>query len=138
MLKGLLLLTVGLGTLMLVRGTMFTPVVTQLAGEDIPFDLKADWVGVCLSSEYEIPDLAIQKFAARSCWDGAEVPNDTIYITYLLPGGQCSRATAAGHFLEQDWIETRCFKQSEISGDRLVKTNGVYKFLRNSLDLNGG
>ena len=134
MLKGLLLLVVGIGALVLVRGIMFT----RLETEEILIDSKADWVGVCLSSEYEIPDLAIQKFAGHSCWNGAEVPNDTIYIAYLLQGGECSRTAVVGHFLERDWTETRCFKRAEIAGARLVKTNGVFHFSQASTDTNGG
>jgi len=98
-------------------------------GDEIAFDIDSEWETVCLTSQYEIPDIALDRVLGVQCWNGSEVPHNSIFVTYSQPGGTCVLQKAQGQFLTDGNSETRCYSRSEVEGSRLVKTNGVFEFV---------
>lgn len=97
-------------------------------GDEITLGIDTEWKTVCLTSQYEIPDITLDRVLGMQCWGGSEVPHNTIFVTYGQPGGTCVLQRAQGQFLADGNSETRCYSRSEVEGSRLVKTNGVFKF----------
>ncbi|WP_131821811.1 hypothetical protein [Salipiger marinus] len=97
-------------------------------GDEITLGIDQEWETVCLTSQYEIPDIALDRVLGMQCWDGLEAPQNTIFVTYSQPGGTCVLQKAQGQFLTDGNSETRCYSRSDVEGSRLVKTNGVFEF----------
>ena len=97
-------------------------------GDEIVFDIDREWETVCLTSQYEIPDIALDRVVGMQCWNGGEVPHNTIFVTYVQPNGACVLQRAQGQFLPDGNSETRCYSQSDVEGFHLFKKNGVFQF----------
>lgn len=85
-----------------------------------------DWDWFCVSSQYEIPDISLDRTIGIQCWDGNEVPHNKLFITYRLVSGQCKGQVLTGDFLESGLSETRCYARPDVVGKSLVKQDGVY------------
>jgi hypothetical protein len=92
----------------------------------VEFGVGLNWDRLCISSQYEIPDIEVERMIGVRCWDGEEVPNKKIFLTYRLVSGRCKGSVISGDFLERDHSETRCYLRSELSGKQFVKTGGIY------------
>ncbi len=101
--------------------------VLRLHGDELEIGVDADWIGVCIASAHELPDIQIGAFTRTTCWQGAEVPSGSIYLAYLLRNGECIRQSLRGEFLEVGWYETRCFPRAELEGAKLVRVGEAYQ-----------
>jgi hypothetical protein len=95
-------------------------------GYDLKKNVSKKWEKVCFSSQYELPDLSY----SVSCWNGNEVPNQSIAITYLHADNTCTLKMISGDFLSPRNSETRCFTFKEVDETnlKLIRSGSVVSF----------
>lgn len=89
--------------------------IVHAEGETISFDKHQKWERLCVSSQYEEPDVTISGVVdLNRCWGTREVPRATIFLTYVYGDASCKREVANGNLLQDGNSETRCFSYEEI------------------------
>ncbi|WP_148043622.1 hypothetical protein [Paracoccus methylarcula] len=122
----LIALSVALVVAVLVLWDTFAD-ITTLPSEDGPLNLPLDEGRsyVCISSQYEIPDMEIQKYIDGTCWGGNEVPVGSTYITQLKSPNKCNKFRIDANFISGEPYGTRCFTKNEIDGYNLIIRSGI-------------
>lgn len=85
-----------------------------------------DWNRMCISSEYRVPSRDIEN--SPNCVHDGEVPEYSVYITYMGASDQCNTHRLSGSFLFNHNSETRCFSHDEVAGEYLKLENRVIEF----------